>query len=75
MSWKDILKVDSNTEKEVRDAFYPVSEGKNPQGDCFSCGTTENVLETDKILTGGKRHRLCQKCLDERLKQIKERRE
>jgi len=70
MSWKDILKVDSNTEKEVRDSFYPVDKG-----DCFSCGTTENVLETDKVLTGGKRHRLCQKCLDEKLKQIKERRE
>jgi len=51
-------------EAEVRNAFYPV------EGECRSCGSKKNVLETDKILTGGRKHKLCQKCLDYRLEQF-----
>jgi len=51
-------------ETEVRNAFYPV------EGECRSCGSKKNVLETDKVLTGGRRHKLCQKCLDYKLEQF-----
>jgi len=51
-------------ETEVRNAFYPA------EGECRSCGSKKNVLETDKVLTGGRRHKLCQKCLDYKLEQL-----
>jgi len=56
-------------EAEVRNAFYSV------EGECRSCGSKENVLETDKVLTGGRRHKLCQECLDYILKKVNKRRE
>jgi hypothetical protein len=70
MMWKGVLKHDVSKaidEKEVRSEFYPIGKGK-----CPKCGEEAELLETDAVLTGGKRIKMCKKCLDAAIKRYTE---